>query len=388
MALKERRWIWGPVLAAMVAAILALPPRIPGDRGLLAFLGLFSSPWEYPPGTAFRESVKSAVRAQLRRHEEAALADSVLQVARGPKALHSNDGFVTVTYETPLTADSARVWLRAASGELALYPKVTSRGLPVVVALMSDPARSRASGPRYFGFPTLGLQGAAPSTGACVIAVNLYGRAAFWTLHPVAHDASGHPVGRLLDSCVLYSRFGLPGVAVSQWVGRGPNWFWFRNDQLAFRMQELQRPPKPENIARPEALSQGWWGDNPWREVGCLRGVLPLCVRAAGLEGAIGRFPGSYYFTRGQLVAHLLATGTPAQFAAFWQSPLPPAEALARAYGRPAGELARSAFSRWYSASTPGGPRAGGRLVLAGLAWAGVALVVAVFAGRRRQIEV
>jgi hypothetical protein len=389
VALTRWRWLWGPALAALVLAILLLPPQVPQARGLLASFGLFETYWEFGPGNWFRESLRAAIDGNERLVVDATLADSLLAAARGSRALHSADGSVAVVYETPLTADSARVWLRAASAELALYPKATSGGLPIVVGLLSNPARerSRRGDDWSLRFGTRALFSAASSRGACVVTVTLLSRAAERVRRLVAHDASGQPLGRFLDLCAVYGSFGLPGVAVGQWSQRGHNMYLLDRDPLALRMQEARRTLSLQEVS---TSSEDYWfaGVIFWREVGCLRGATTLCERASGLMWEPERrYFRSYFFSGGQLLAFMLTQGTPAQFAAFWRSPMPPAEALASAYGRPAGRVALSAFSHWYSATSLPGPRADGRVVLAGLVWAGAALAVAALVGGRRKTE-
>lgn len=386
MALKRWAWLWGPAVAALGLVIGLLPPGIPSGEGLLAAFGQPAYERVYHGPDAFREAVQRALNTQRRRLHETRLADSLVRAARGASALQSEDGMLTLVYERPLTRDSALVWLRAAVAELALYPEVSTPGLPVVVALLSNPARRRSEAEPYLSFPTLVLRSAAAHSGACVVAVNLVSRWNAWTL--VARDASGRPLGRVLDSCALYSRFGIPGAAVGSWADRGPNWYWGAYDQLGARLQEAGRRVRPDSIPAWVEYSTPWLGAVPWLQIGCLHGATALCSQVAGLEVRRDGLPSfSYSFTRGQILAYLLTRGTPAQFATFWRSTLPPARALQAAYGEPAGGLAMSAYRHWAVVSGQVGPRAGARTVLVGIGWAGIALALAIVAGRRRTGE-
>lgn len=388
MALKRWGWLWGPVVAALVLAIGLLPPTIPSGEGLLAAFGQPEYGRVYRPGV-FREAVDRAVSVQRRRVQDAHFADSLVRAARAASALRSADGRVTLVYERPLTRDSALVWLRAASGELALYPRATTPGLPLVVALLTDSARGGSRPERDMIFPTRVMTSAAAAQGACVVAINLFSpraKAAWWAL--VAHDAAGHPVGRFLDVCALYGRFGIPGAAVAKWADRGRNWLWGGYDELGMRLQEAGRPVRRDVLASLIEYSTPWTGAVPWLPIGCLDGASRSCVRAAGLEARPdGLIAFAYPFMLGQSVAFLLARGSPTQFAAFWRSTLPPAQALQAAFGEPAGSLTMSAYRHWFTAPVTGGPRVGARVALAGIGWAAIALALALVAGQRRRSE-
>jgi hypothetical protein len=392
VALRRWRWLWGPMLAALGLAVMLLPPRQPSYRGLLAAFGLAEPEWVGERRSPFENDVRAAVSRLQKQVRDGRLADSLVAAARGVRALRSANGFVTVVYETPLTADSARVWLRAASSELSLYPSAGGPGLPVVVALISSPARLRSKdilNRLYWTFEE--LVDVAPSRGACVVTINLLDRKYSQASDLVGHDSSGGPSGRFVDLCALYARFGRPGPA-GVWLGAARRPYWFGRSLLASRLQEARRAIRraetnwDESAARPP-----WAGGVPWLEIGCLHGASSLCAHIAGLAGPSE--PRFYYyylqpFSRTQIVAHLLATGTPAQFAAFWRSPAPPAQSLQVAYGRPAGETVRSAYGHWYADAPPGGPRAGTDVVLAGFLWAGLALMLAVAVGRSWKTEI
>jgi hypothetical protein len=388
VALRRWRWVLGPVLAALLLAVLALPPQVPLGEGLV---GSFFGPGDYGNTiqSPSRLAISEAVRTQGRRLIMQRLADSLVAAARRPGALRSADGTVTVVYARPITHDAARVWLEAATGELALYPKADIHGVPIVVALSLTLARGRDASVRLLlEQPALTLREAAPN-GACVVVLNLAQSSLDWSARElVAHDAAGRPLGRFLDICALYSRFGLPGPGVSAWADRGPVWYRGGYDRLSRRMQEARRALRKDTIATAWEYSTYWQGAVQWAPIACLRGGTASCARVAGFARPYGFSWWTYYLTRRQILTWLVASGTPAQFARFWRSPLPPAQAIQASYGEPAVRLAMAAFRHWESPPEPGGPRADGRVVLAGIAWAGLALALALMAGRRWKTEI
>ena len=389
MALKRWRWVWGPALAAALVALLALPPRSPSESSLLVAIGMFGD-WTYVGARQpQRDAVQGAVATLRRRLRDGELVDSLVRAARGTRALRSSDGRVTVVYETPLTRDSARVWLAAAQGELALYPAAGGKGLPVLVALASDPARwRRMPSPEYWGwFGVQHLVSAAESRGVCAVTIDLHVRFTDAS-QLVGRSAAGQPVGRFLDVCALYAGFGLPGAA-AQWATGGTGPWWYYRYPVSTALQEARRPVRRGTVVYEQAGSVPWSGVIRWVDVGCLHGSDTLCARWARFGGSEPPWFYRYgqYFSRAQVVGYLLTHGTPAQFAAFWHSSQPAAAALAAAYGKPTGQLVRSAFAHWFDIPEAGGPRVGGRALLAGLFWAGLALAVAVTAARRRTVQ-
>ena len=391
MALTRWRWVWGPALAALLVAIAVLPPRLPtGEGTLFGVLPVGSSSARPVNGgrrSQFADDIRFAQQNQRERLARSLLADSVVAVARGPRALRSEDGLVALAYEAPLTADSARAWLGAVMRELALYPKAPAPGMRLVVALLSSPLRERrgsdgAGSP--WGIQTLIDQAA--SSGACVVTVNLLPRGSWG--RPVGHDLEGRPVSRVLGACALYARFGAPGAGVARWAARGLSGYWW--NPLTAQLLEARRPVRRYEIPREMDWGQTpWYGAVRWVEAGCLRGNDAACVRAAGLT-ADADTPYLYYtrnaLQRGQLLAYLLATGTSGEFAAFWRSPRPASEAMSVAFGRSTGALALAAYTHWYT--VPGGREGWGAAGLAaGLGWVVLALALAVVAGRRWTID-
>lgn len=387
MALKRWLRIGGPVVAAAAVVIAILPPRTPywnvEPFGIL--FGRGSSAPSPPARSQFAIDVLAARGFQARRLRREILADSAVKAARGPRALTSRDGQVTVVYEKPLTADSARFWLDAASREFALYPSMGTPGMPLVVALFSDPARelprNRVNSP--WGVQELVDQAA--SAGACVVTLSLLRRGG-WGGQVVGRDAEGHPVSRVLGACALYARFGLPGPGTSRWVASSVrDWSWA--DPVTPQLVEAKHRVLRFDLQRVEGYSAPWYGVVRWLEVGCLEGSEVLCLRTAGLDpGSDGQDPDLFYFRAlagGRLLAYLVATGSADQFAAFWRSGQRPAEALAGAYGRPAGAVVKAALEHWYAPPARPAPWGAARNVVSGLLWLALAVAFAFAASRR-----
>jgi hypothetical protein len=396
MALKRWGWLAGAVLAALLVAIALLPPRLPNRTGMLLGVVAVSGPElrAYYRGndqfgseySQFREDLLAARLTQRERLRRAVLSDSILMVARGPHALTSADGLITLVYERPLTADSARFWLGALGRELALYPKRTVPGTRLVIALLSDSLRAQPGVREATYLGNHEFLDQASSAGPCLVTVSLLPRLS-WGRNAVGHDSAGRPVSRLLGTCAVYARFGAPGAGVRRWVASASNYYW--GGPLTWLLQEARRHVETYEI--PYSWNNTPWnGEVRWLEIGCLRGGAAPCRREAGLNrGQDGWLP--YYISvssvRSRLVAYLLATGTPEQFASFWHSPRPVAEALARAYGTPAGELAMSAYRHWFAAPPSAQPMGSARNAATGLVWVSLALALAVIAGRRWKTE-
>ena len=390
MALKRWRWVLGPVFAAALVMVVALPPRTPAFQSFIAsFFGQgYDEGVPVHPGA---DAVARAVYAQRWELSEQELADSLARVARSPRALRSADGAVTVVYGRPFTSDSARVWLEAAAAELALYPETGRSRIPVVVALFIGSARRDDARVSYrFDQPVVGLLEATMSSGACVVVLNLAGVRPNWFARGLlAHNAAGRALGRFLGSCALYGRYGVPGTAVAKWAEAGYSWYYWDNlDGLSRRLQEAQRAIRRDTIDAAWSYSNFWQGGVLWAPIACLRGGTSTCTRIAGLSSM--RYDSYWWSNRvtpSETLAWLLTSGTPRQFTAFWQSSLPPAQAIEAAYGKPAGQVVLEAYRHWTSPPEPGGPRASPRVVVVGMGWAVVALALAIMVGRRWQTE-
>lgn len=384
MALKRWGWTWGPPVAALFVALLLLPAG--GETGgpFLSFLqGSFGS----ERNASFRYDVQRANDVQRARLRDAERADSLMAAARGPWAVRSRDGGVAVAYEAPLTAADARGWLAAVEKELGRYPAVAGPGAPLVVALYSNPARATGRGATLH-WTSVRRQPPGYSGSACVVEVNVVPQA---RRAAAVRRVSPSSIGAFLGPCGLYRRFGLPGPDVARWMLHS-GWPTYGSTDGGWMatLSEATRSVQRIEMQRPDFSNLRpweWYWDSPWVSIGCLDGSLSLCERALRFRRGDHSW-WSYSDPRvRELVAFLLARGTPAQFAAFWLSPLGVSDAVRQAYGRPPGQLAHDALSHWYSTAR-GGPRARPRLLFAGLFWAAAALALALVAGRRRTTEI
>jgi hypothetical protein len=273
-------------------------------------------------------------------------------------------GALTVYYERPLTADSARRYLELAQRELAAIPG-TGRGQRIVLVLLSDPERFRRRilqdgrldpyRPRFERFAIGGADG------ACVVLMDIE-----------RHDVSSllqQQRPAMLDWCALVARFGRPRRDVRRWVDPAFTTGWRDASSIA------------ELIPAGRSASQRWVNDYEARACGA--GSNAACL------AFLGPRPGESWYVRRDIIrdflAWLLATRPPEEFARFWRSEAPFADALTAGFGRPAGETihawARVRFSSQVrmAGATPD-------MVLAGAVWFSLALVAALVAMHRRQV--
>ncbi len=384
MALKRWAWTWAPVVAAALAALLLLPAG--GEEGWSPLSFIWSRSGQEHRGN-YRQDLQRALDVQRARLRDATRADSLIAAARGARALRTRDDpLTTVVYETPFSAADARPWLDAAQQELARYPAAGGPGGSLVIALLTDPARAQDLRLGLWSGTARRLPPDSPSS-ACVVEVNLVWRGP----RGRARTPTPASVGPFLGLCALVRRFGAAGPDVARWIGStGWRASGVADGGLRSAVLEASRPLPRIEMQRPDLWNDRpweWYWGTPWVAIGCLDGTWSLCERNVRLR------PGDYYWwwysdpRQAQFVAYLVATGTPQQFAAFWRSPLGVNGALRQAYGRPAGQLAQQALGHWYRVE-PGGPRAGARLMLAGLFWAAAALAVALIAGRRWTTQI
>jgi len=386
MAVKRWLRIGGPVVAALLVAIALLPPRVPqgpsASFGVLFGKGSWTS--ARPERSQYTTDVLSARRTQRVQLVRARIADSIVAAAGGPRAVRSGGGRVALVYERPLTADSARAWLDAVERELALYPEERGHGMPLVVALLSDPARDKPKATPGLLWGVREFHDQAASAGACVVTVDLISRQS-WLRPVVAHDAAGNPVTHVLGACALYARFGQPGPEVGRWMEGGYGFTW--GELMTVQLQEARRRIlRADMLSMSEGYPASYYAASRWLEVACLEGETAPCVREAGLgresNGADLSFSYTRAITRNRLLVYVLATGTAEQFGAFWRSPGSPAEALHASYGKPAGTLVLAALRHWYTPVPGPSPWGGARNALDGLVWVGLGLAAAMAVGR------
>jgi hypothetical protein len=378
MAVKRSWLITGAAMA--LAAVLTLPPRpAPEEAGLFSMLTWF---WRGLPvygRTRHRWELESARGTLRQRVEQLARNDSILGLVRAGRGVRSADGAITVLYERPLSADSARRWLAALEAEATLYPRGTGRGGRAVVALYSDPSRLRArqgAVPRLWGRRQ--WYAGPPEAPVCIVEANLAAPPRGWWSRTslMARDSAG-PSARVLNVCALVVRLGPPGRSVGDWVNAAvPDQNW-RGSALSGLVASARAGLEPLP-----------WAGASFPERACLRGSAFHCEWLTGLHRMpnetrrwLGGDPLTWSY-RQRFLVHLLTKRGPERFAALWSSPAPIGEALHQAYGRPAGEL----VADWMKASNPpaaAGPGVGSRAVLASAGWALALLAGALLASLR-----
>ena len=389
MALKRSLWIGAPLAAAAVLAVALLPPRPLSDRAGL----LFGTVWysEYSGLRSVLERNADVAADVLRsRVGNARRGDSLIALAtRDRTALHSADGLVTVLYDPSLPADTARRLLAKAVRELELYPAVDGPGMRAIVAVYADSARHPDFRQAWWGRRSFTRESALGN--ACIVELNRTPRGQRYDRRSGAW---------LLNGCAVYVRFGPRGGGAPGWTARSAgilddrfSWQGGLTDGLV--QGRRQGPPRPASWEwRPSWTpslfdSARTYFRQPvgWQWSACLVGSDSSCLGAAGLlRQRRSRWVGWWGnpFLRRSFTASLLASGDVPQFAAFWRSDLPYAQALERAYGKPAAEVVREVVSRQWS-PLPHGPHITGRVVTAAIGWVVVALGLAMIAGRRRQ---
>jgi|GEM_PF-5921777 len=393
MALKRVLWAAAPIGVAVALVIALLPPRPLPEKETALTWALGYQIWSgyFDRGSQGARDVKAAVRHLKDEVFLARNADSLEALARhGASLVRSADGRITVLYERPLTADSARRVLRDAERELALYPAAEGPGTPVIVAIHSDTARMHDV--RLQGW--IRRQYLHRGAGGTVCLSEILRQ-------PRRQNFSGQRTAWPLDRCAVYARFGTRHGGATRPLdlfGEGSNRYWSANpvaERLARARQ--QGPPKPAPWEWRPAWSPPVRSDEPrgyqippvyWEVSACLAGSDASCLRASGL--GVRRVSAFYWSWWDQpvaatsLVVALLATGDGRRFERFWQSDLPDAQALEAVYGTPAASVVRGALMRQW-VPVPHGPQVTARVLSAALGWMVVALGLAVVAGRRRQ---
>ena len=137
MTLRRLRWLLYPLCAAAALAVLALPPRaLPEEAGLVsALLGFGGGTWHGSVTDQHRWSI-DRLRQRLRDGIGArAHGAADLLASRTARALQSAGGPVSVVRDGDVPEGAARAWLRAVERELAMVPRASTRGAPVILDL-------------------------------------------------------------------------------------------------------------------------------------------------------------------------------------------------------------------------------------------------------------
>lgn len=401
MALKSwhRAALTAAGMALAVAVVLPSRPYPEPGEPLLGALYPVEYWWW---GTRYHNTLDNTVSDLRNRHRAAVMADSLFALTNGPRAVKSADGALTVLYEQPLSADSARVWLGMLERELALAPRGTGAGMPVVVALKSGPPRLN---PRGAAGEAVARDGAAREESwvamrfvspraerpACFVALRLVPLSPGDAVRPgelVERDMrTGVSRTAALSWCLVYARFGAPGARVERWASRRVEvrrW-WAPGDNLSSALEvgrqgrmrdELMPDFSPLDVSR-------YWAD-PLNS-SCVRGSSVLCLKSVGLVADPTLRSESYWIAnvRRSLIAALILKD-PVRFEKFWRSEEPAVTALEKAYGRPAadvvGEWKRTSFK-----PPPLGPRT--PALVSSLGWAVLAIGLSLLTAHRRQVS-
>jgi len=374
------RWAIAIGTIACLILVAALPPRPAPDKPtILASLMGF----RYYGGWWWRGDRHSQIVEQtthiLARHVRA--REHGAAVLRGDganrRSIASERESLRVVYDVSIPPRAAREWLASAERELALYPR-SGAGVSVVVELAAawPYPGNRWSEPYSVG--RMVVEGPRPT---CLVT-------RFFSREVVQKKAYGVPVdlrGVVLDRCALYARYGLPGAQVRNWLGLRDAWAstWFRAGVSASLRRAAWRS-LPDTV---EWFRADWWIGEALRAVQCLRGNDSTCEAVSAINPTPIDRRSRYYvgdFPAEQVAAYLLAAHPTEAFVRFWRSELPVADALASAYGAPAGALVRWALSRQYV--VPGRAHTSvGQLVLAP-AWILVVLGLAWVGARRKEV--
>jgi hypothetical protein len=380
MALKP--WHRAGLTAAgmALAMAVALPPRPlpePGEVGSI----LFPAEWPMRPAAQHAYTL-SGTLANLRVYMRAArMADSLFSLAAGPRALHSADRALTVIYTPPVSAESARVWLGMMERELALVPRGVGGGMPLIVRLRAARQTKLPMSWSARDWRSMRFVSPRPERPACFVDLPLEDRGTRTAERSgMIHrdERTGVARTRVLNSCLLYARFGAPGPQVERWAGRrAERQYWPSGPQFEWLLDMQRRGRLHEELAY-------FWG--PGRLAGACSADAGPCLRMVGLirDPAAG-WEDYFALRRNSLLAGLILED-PARFERFWRSPEPPAIALERAYGRPAGQIVAD-WQRAIATPEAGGPRVPADALLSSLGWAILAIGLGLLVAWRQQVR-
>lgn len=373
MALKSSHRVALTTACLALAAIIALPSRPYPEEG---------EGWWPAVDVGYvthYDQLLSRTLGRLRwRVRAARMADSLLPLIAGPRALHSADSPLTVLYEQGLSPDSARTWLRMLEAELSLVPRGRLPGMPLVVALRSSPEVPGDTMRHGFGlWRAVRFVSPRPDRPACIVAMNIRPDTRN-NVYDIEHAIRRDPRTKtrrtnLLNQCAIYARFGSPGVHVRNWVGGGVDvQYWWGNSNMADQLEAERRPAR-------QALRTATWDP---AIAACVRNGGASCLRIAGLARAVYHMP--YWFEE-YLLASLLIRD-PAGFEAFWRSADVVGTALEHAYGQPAAEVIAVTLRRAVRLE-PSGPRTPSGALLSSLGWAAIAMGLGIVMAGRQQVK-
>jgi len=355
------RWILiGTGTLCALAAIAALPPRSCDAEGR-SLIGDAICQSSYPGGAPHAALVNRTRdrlgQAILRRR----LVDSL---ATTPALRRVTDGAITVYYEPPVSADSARRWLAIAQRELAMLPGAGG-GAATVVVLRSEASDVVASklpapdGQNWWYRPRLDRFATTAHGGTCVVVLDL-ARGPFRALQ------QGRPV--LLDWCALYARYGMPGRGVERWAASAFSFGWRDNASIA----ELVTSP-PFTSFPPD-----------FRVLACQSGAAAACSQYVNALG----FQRDRWATRDNariLLAWLVATGRGGEFGRFWTAEGTVPDAIGKGFGRPAADVLQAWMQQRFTHARAR-PLGAPKVLLAGALWLTIAMAAAFVAMQRRQV--
>jgi hypothetical protein len=366
-------------IAALVL-VAALPPRPAPDKPtiLTSLMGFrYYGGW-WGTGNRHRQTVEWTTQV-LARHVRA--REHGVAVVRGDganrRSIASERESLRVVYDAGIPPRAAREWLASAERELALYPR-SGAGIPIVIELAAAWPYPSNHWSEPHGMGRMVVEGPRPT---CLVT-------RFFSREVSQKNAYGVPVnlrGVVLDRCALYARYGLPGGEVRNWLGLGDAWanIWYRTGVSASLRRATWRT-LPDTV---EWFRADWWIGEALSAVQCLRGNDSTCEVVSAINPKPIDSRSRYYvgdFPPEQVAAHLLTAQPTEMFVRFWRSDLPVADALASAYGAPAGALVRRAMSRQLVAPAKAHTSVG-RLLLAP-AWILVALGLAWVGSRRKEV--
>jgi hypothetical protein len=272
--------------------------------------------------------------------------------------------------------------------------------MPVVVALRSVKPDSRApSSTRSLRVASAGSWVAMrfvsprPDRPACFVAVRLVALRAEESYGP-SELIERDPRTRLartavIDWCLMYARFGVPGARVERWAGQRVEvrrW-WAPGDNLSLAL-EAGRTGRTRDQLMPtleaRELTQ-YWAD-PLNSA-CVRGSRVPCLKSVGLV-ADRTLRSEYYWiakVRRSLLAALMLKDA-GRFERFWRSSERADVALEQAYGKPASDVVAE-WKRSVFENPVTGPRASAAGLLSSLGWAAGIMALGLFLAGRRQVS-